>query len=65
MHVKKRVYKRGNEARKRLVQLKKAKKQIEDKAMESEPKKKDLVRVLRKLKKIKQKKMLLNRKERN
>lgn len=65
LHVKKRVYKRGNEARKRLIQLKKATKQIEDKAVESEPKKKDLVRVLRKLKKIKQKNLLLNRKERN
>lgn len=32
LHVKKRVFKRGNEARKRLVQLKKAKKQIADKA---------------------------------
>lgn len=51
LHVKKRIYNRGNEARKRLVQLKKAKKQIADKQMETEPKKKELVRVLRKQKK--------------
>lgn len=50
-----RVYKRGNEARKRLVQLKKGKKKSKTKQWRVNRKNKDLVQVLRKLKKIKQK----------